>query len=299
MGKSDEQIAGALDEAGMLSPSACEDLRIDLWHYGNPAHLSASEQTPVVESTLSSDISSQPPSPHLERNTESRATPTPDENSPHATKPFTGGELVFYADRVELCGVDICSGNRSRSKRFVLELLSEQKRDGTFVAHSSDELEKRVRELGGKGTANGLIRNLRDDIKQRLEVKAKIYCDRMQMILSGGPGNRLAEFLSVQRIDQTAIKDIRDMADKTDVPNVPDDDVRDVPDHASVRQDWILNQLAEGSQLKTKHVVDHFQVSLKTAQRDLAALKDAGKIDFHGLPRTGYYRLSQVLPPIR
>ncbi len=41
--------------------------------------------------------------------------------------------------------------------------------NGAFVAYSSDELEKRVGELGGKGSAMGLIRDLRDDIKTKLE----------------------------------------------------------------------------------------------------------------------------------
>jgi hypothetical protein len=36
---------------------------------------------------------------------------------------FSGGEIVFFADRVELCGVDICSGPRSRTKRRILDLL--------------------------------------------------------------------------------------------------------------------------------------------------------------------------------
>jgi hypothetical protein len=31
-------------------------------------------------------------------------------------KPFTGGDMVFHADRVEFCGADICSGPRSMTK---------------------------------------------------------------------------------------------------------------------------------------------------------------------------------------
>jgi hypothetical protein len=96
IGKSSEQIADALDEAGMLSPSTCEDLRIDLWNYEHLSHARPSEPMPVVkQSIVGSDIGSQPPSPLSEPDAESRAAPPPDENSPHATKPFTGGERAF------------------------------------------------------------------------------------------------------------------------------------------------------------------------------------------------------------
>ena len=43
-------------------------------------------------------------------------------------------------------------------------------------------------------------------------------------------------------------------------------------------------------------VAEHFSCSLTTAQRDLKALKDEGKIEFVGSTRTGHYRLAN--PPL-
>ena len=43
-------------------------------------------------------------------------------------------------------------------------------------------------------------------------------------------------------------------------------------------------------------VVKQFKCVVKTAQRDLTALKDEGIIEFVGAPRTGYYRLCQPPP---
>ena len=50
-------------------------------------------------------------------------------------------------------------------------------------------------------------------------------------------------------------------------------------------------RLAAGHQLKAPAVAEQFDCSIKTAQRDLTALRDEGKIEFVGAPRTGYYRL--------
>ena len=142
MGKTSEQIAVARDEAGMLSPSACEDLRIDLWHYEYLVHWRQKEQMPAVEQPIvGGDIASQLPPPPLAPDFESQAKPTLDENSPTAAKPFTDGELAFYEDRVELCGVDICSGARSRSRRITLELLAKKDDRGQFVCYGGDDLE--------------------------------------------------------------------------------------------------------------------------------------------------------------
>ena len=76
-------------------------------------------------------------------------------------KPFSVGEIVFYSNRVEFCGADICSGVRSSSRRIVLELLSRKRNDGEFVAYSGEELEGQLKKFGGQGTAAGLIRDLR------------------------------------------------------------------------------------------------------------------------------------------
>jgi hypothetical protein len=74
------------------------------------------------------------------------------------TRKFERGEMVFFEDRVVLCGVDICSGPRSQSRRVVLELLSQQKKDGTFAAYSGGELEAEAKRKGANGTAARWIR---------------------------------------------------------------------------------------------------------------------------------------------
>ena len=84
-------------------------------------------------------------------------------------------------------------------------------------------------------------------------------------------------------------------ADKAEVGEPANDLDRDDP--AATRRPWILQELGKGRQLKAPDVVEQFSCAVKTAQRDLAALKDEGKIEFIGTPRTGYYRLCQPANP--
>lgn len=227
----------------------------------------------------------------------------PDQSCPGEAKlesrSYVSGELVFYSDRVELSGVDICSGPRSGSRRIVLELLSRRRADGAFVAYSGDDLEAEAKRRGAKGTASGWIRDLRDAVVISLRKQVpSIVAGQDEVILSGGPGYRFAESVTVQFADPPAIKDITDITDTDGASDVPNDDVRDVfdvrDDAAGARQTWILQRLADGAQLKAPSVAEQFRCSVKTAQRDLTTLKDGGKIEFVGAARTGYYRLCQT-----
>jgi hypothetical protein len=205
-------------------------------------------------------------------------------------QPFRGGDLVFYADRVELCGVDICSGPRSRSRRIALELLSRRGQNGLLTAFSGDNLEAEARRLGAKGSAAGWIRDLRESIVESLRERANLICRQNDVILSGGSGYRFADCISVQFANEQAIKDISDTDSASNVRDVRDGKAAD-------RQSWIMAQLQNGVQLKAPMVAEQFKRSKKTAQRDLDALREAGRIEFIGDPRTGLYRLAGPIGP--
>ena len=90
---------------------------------------------------------------------------------------------------------------------------------------------------------------------------------------------------------------VRDDGDDGDV-NVGDDGDQDVLDDnvgqtSKARQEWILMRLEQGHRLNAPAVAERLGRSLKTAERDLDALKKAGKIEFVGSARTGYYRLRE------
>ncbi|MFP1132614.1 DeoR family transcriptional regulator [Asticcacaulis sp. W401b] len=78
---------------------------------------------------------------------------------------------------------------------------------------------------------------------------------------------------------------------KTDPNHVRKSDPKNVPDHFAFnkRQRWFLNRITEG-RCNAKEIATAWTVSLKTARRDIAALKEAGLINYIGSRRKGRYR---------
>ena len=70
----------------------------------------------------------------------------------HATPPapvlFQGGEMVFYRDRVELCGITVVDGQTRM--RDILDVLRERRASGKYVAYSGTKLAERLEVIGGE-----------------------------------------------------------------------------------------------------------------------------------------------------
>jgi predicted HTH transcriptional regulator len=63
-----------------------------------------------------------------------------------------------------------------------------------------------------------------------------------------------------------------------------------VNDPVNERQKWFMEQLAGGAKAKSTDLAQCWNVSQVTAKRDIADLKDRGKIEFVGSPKNGWYR---------
>ena len=70
-------------------------------------------------------------------------------------------------------------------------------------------------------------------------------------------------------------------------PVVPSE-IPDVP--VNSRQEWLLEQLSQGVDIKPISIIEKWNVTEKTAKRDIADLKGRGIIEFVGAPKTGRYR---------
>lgn len=67
------------------------------------------------------------------------------------------------------------------------------------------------------------------------------------------------------------------------------------PTELNERQYWFLARIAVGVRLGANEIVSSWQVSLKTARRDIASLKAAGLIQFIGSRRKGRYHTTTPL----
>ena len=113
--------------------------------------------------------------------------------------------------------------------------------------------------------------------------------EAMTMYEREGSGMTHAGLLGVGRIGGEAVMARDDRkSDRTNDPVRPAPGVRLNP-----RQRWYLDALASGQDVRARHLQRLWNVSEKTARRDIAALKERGMIEFVGPLRTGRYRLSR------
>jgi hypothetical protein len=81
-------------------------------------------------------------------------------------------------------------------------------------------------------------------------------------------------------------------AGKNDPERVPERDPINVPDavELSERQRWFLARVGEGRRYGAREIAETWQVSLKTARRDIGALQKAELLEYVGSRRKGRYR---------
>jgi len=80
--------------------------------------------------------------------------------------PFEGGKLVFFRDRVELCGVVVVEGDvRTRQ---ILDRLKQRRPKGRYVAYSGGELAEELEILGGQNAVAEAVKDFRDQVGEAL-----------------------------------------------------------------------------------------------------------------------------------
>jgi predicted HTH transcriptional regulator len=80
-----------------------------------------------------------------------------------------------------------------------------------------------------------------------------------------------------------------EVAAADEVMNVPVNVPINVP--VNERQRWFLDQIAQGTAVKASDIAARFQVTIKTARRDLVDLKARQLIEYTGAPKKGFYRI--------
>jgi DNA-binding response OmpR family regulator len=111
------------------------------------------------------------------------------------TVKFEGGELVFYRDRVELCGVTVVEGDVRMRK--ILEQLRERRANGKYVAYSGAKLAGKLQILAGQNAIAEAVKDFRDEVVHALKSRG-IVCGRKDVIHSGGCGYRLADWITAR-----------------------------------------------------------------------------------------------------
>ncbi len=202
-----------------------------------------------------------------------------------STGRFTGGELVYFDDHVELLGVKIISDRGAGLTIGLLRELRSRFNGDRYVPISAEELAG-ILGVPDVNTITGCIRGLRRNIVNRLRKYLNIEIGPKDVICRDEQGYYLRPWIVVRNGD-----DVGDVA--ASVPDVSG--VRaDAPvSELNERQQWALRQLDIGVKLQRVMLEHKFNVAEKTAKRDLAEMSRRGKVEYVRVGRDGYYRLNR------
>jgi DNA-binding response OmpR family regulator len=204
-------------------------------------------------------------------------------SQPTETTSFQGGELVFFANRVVLQGVTIITDRGTGQCMMVLEQLRQRDARGRYVRRSGEDLAQLIGAPGGGSSVAAFVHTLRGNIAQRLRRDLGIDVAPDAVIDHSDQGYFLREWIVV-----------RDGTERCDsgVGETPSVDVQQSP--WNERQAWVLSELQRGARVERSMIEKRFDVTSKTAQRDLTGLSLSGCIEFVRKGRTGYYRAIEL-----
>jgi CheY-like chemotaxis protein len=209
------------------------------------------------------------------------AAPRSEPHQENPLRPFEEGEMVFFDDRVELCGLKVSGKVGSTLIRRILDELRDKNTNGRYVAYSAPELATRIKCKGRDNGIAGAVRDFRTKATDLL-CGLRVEADRRDIIQSGGRGYRLTEKITVVN-GNDPINEIDDP-----VYDPVNDPGNDQLDH---RHKWIMSQLRDHHPLQISAIEAKFRCSDSTASRLLTHLKKMKLIEFIGAPKTGHYKL--------
>jgi CheY-like chemotaxis protein len=198
-------------------------------------------------------------------------------------RPFPGGVVTLFSNRIDVCGVDILI---SKLMRKMLDVLNSTLSRGDYAAFPGDELGDLVGCTRGQNGIAESIRDFRNRTEERLLEEANITCHRFDIIRSGGPGYRLNPKIKIHVAGQPSIE-------SSPKSQVAHEHVVSVEDSENDRQRWILKELEKGTEIRAATVALRCGCSPATAKRELAKLRKQSLIRFDGPSKTGSYRLAK------
>lgn len=198
-------------------------------------------------------------------------------------KPFHGGELVFFDDRVELCGVPVITSSKASQMWTILNALKQKVTNDRYRSYDGNALAELVDSDGGQGSIASSIRDFRRNVSEQLGRELGMKVGREDVIETSRIGYRLNS--------RIVVKDLRAADLRFADASIPSVDVDTADALANERRQQILALVRAGERLRVPGIAARLRCSCTTAKREVDALKDEGKIEFEGAAKTGYYKL--------
>ncbi len=226
----------------------------------------------------------------LDRTRRKRERTSPKHLKPE--KPFRGGELVFYPDRIELCEVPVVSSSKSCQMSAILDTLKQRLDERRYKAFPGGGLASKVGSGGGQNSVAGSIRDFRRYIAERLGQERGLKVERDDVIETSKAGYRLNAWIVVKDLRNTGPRPTENSRVNTN--HDPVNTGSDEP--ANERREQILALVRAGERLRVPGFAERLRCGYATAKREVDALKAEGHIEFVGPAKTGHYKLAKTAP---
>jgi CheY-like chemotaxis protein/DNA-binding MarR family transcriptional regulator len=190
---------------------------------------------------------------------------------------FAGGELVFYDDRVELCGIKICGAKGSSNKRRVLDVLREMNVRGGYRCFSMKDIADRLK-MDRPGAVAEAVADLRKEYRERLLAESSISCEDEDVIANQNRGYHLRDWISV--LD--GLDDARRLADEKQIA-------------LTENQKGIIRLLRKHGKRTPRQLSDGLHLLRNVVTIEVDALIAAGLVSSEGNAANKTFRLSEDL----
>lgn len=247
-----------------------------------------------------------------ERRDDRRAALT---DPPQPVREFAGGELVFYHDRVELCGVTILSSGRACQMWTILEALTQRLDERRYKALPGSALADLVDGMGGQGSVAGSVRDFRRHVAEQLGRELGLKIQPNDVVETTKAGYRLNARIVVKDLRNAGSRpsgNARPNGERNPVNTGSDERVNGPDgsantgsdervnavsdDPANEKREQIMSLIQGGERLRVPGFAEKLRCSYTTAKREVDALKAEGLIEFVGPSKTGYYALPATAP---
>ncbi len=229
---------------------------------------------------------------------------------------FAGGELHLGAERVTLCGATVLVKSRSPLMCAVLEELSDRNAFGDYVSLSGPELAERLKNQRGSNAISSAVSKFRARVIAELAERYELTVGSGDVIQSRGSGYRLNEWICVSFAEGDACGtlsgDQQSSPATTSLTLFDSQGTSNSPMGAATntlvrteapasdanqckRRQWIVAQLRLQRKLRTPDIARELGCSVQTIRLDIESLRQAGRIEFVGAAKSGYYRPSKEI----
>lgn len=191
--------------------------------------------------------------------------------------PFQGGELVFFEDRVELCGVVVCGGTESSDMRTILDLLREKNTKNAYVKLALAELKRRGLGDVRDGAIPESVRRFRVQCQQRLRDQLGVDCSSGDVIANERRGYYFREWIVA-----------KDGIDNTERAAM------DRGMELTQNQKRIIQQLRKHAERTPRQLSDNLSLRAETITRELEGLLKSNLVVDIGSTRNRRFKLADA-----